>query len=156
MIIRDWMKHKVFSIKTNATLREAASLIVEHHIGVLPVVDEKDRLVGIISIRDLLSLELPDFFKLVRDLDFVHNFGAVETTRPTPEQLDAPVTTLMQPVLSVMESSGLLRSYALMLKRELQDLPVVNEAGELVGIASRVDIGTAVLSSWKIVPSSTP
>jgi CBS domain-containing protein len=153
MIIRDWMKHKVFSIINSATIREAASLLVEKHIGVLPVVDEQGRLVGITSIRDLLSLELPDFFKLVPDLDFVHNFGAVETTRPTTEQLDAPVTTLMQPAISVTETSGLLRSYALMLKHDLQDLPIINAAGELVGIASRVDIGSAILSDWKNIPS---
>jgi len=156
MIIRDWMKRNVISISQTASIREAAELIVENHIGELPVVDEAGRLKGIISLEDLLTLELPDFFKLIPDLDFVHNFGAVETTRPNSGQLDAPITSLMKEAQSVYETSGLLRTYALMLKHDMQDIPIVNANGELVGIASRVDIGTAVLSTWKTVPPSSP
>jgi CBS domain-containing protein len=156
MIIRDWMKPNVISISQTASIRQAALLIVEHHIGELPVVDEVGRLKGIISLEDLLTLELPDFFKLIPDLDFVHNYGAVETTRPSSKQLDSPITSLMEQAQSVNETSGLLRTYALMLKHNLQDIPIVNANGELVGIASRVDIGTAVLSSWKTVPPSSP
>jgi len=79
----------------------------------------------------------------------VHDFGAIETTRPTPEELDSPITRLMHTVAFVKETSGLLRAYALMFKHNLHDLPVVSEDGTLVGIASRVDIGTTILSSWK-------
>jgi CBS domain-containing protein len=35
-----------------------------------------------------------------------------------------------------------------MTKHEIRDLPVVNAAGALVGIASRVDIAAAFLGSW--------
>jgi CBS domain-containing protein len=73
----------------------------------------------------------------------------VETTRPAPELLKRPVRTLMRPVMTVDEECGLLRAYALMLKHDLTDLPVVNKKGELSGIASRVDIGTSVLSLWQ-------
>jgi CBS domain-containing protein len=156
MIVRDWMKKNVISISATATIRQAAAVVAERHIGLLPVVGEQGKLIGVVGLRDLLSLELPDFFDLLPDLDFVHDFGAVETTRPMPEQLDRPITTLMQPVTCVEETCGLLRAYALMLKRNLHDLPIVNAAGELVGIASRVDLGAAILSAWKSVPPLKP
>lgn len=156
MEIRHCMKRNVFSISSTATIREAAAVFVERHIGLLPIVDERGKLIGMVGLRDLLMLELPDFFKLIPDLDFVRDFGAVETNRPAPEQLDRPVTTLMRPVTSVEENSGLLRSYALMLKEDMHDLPVIDTAGRLVGIASRVDLGTAILASWKTVPLSKP
>jgi len=35
-----------------------------------------------------------------------------------------------------------------MTKHNIRDLPVVNQAGALVGIASLVDIATAFLASW--------
>jgi CBS domain-containing protein len=54
----------------------------------------------------------------------------------------------MKPAITVHEDSGLLRAYALMLQQNLHDMPVVSEDGRLVGIASRVDIGTAILSTW--------
>jgi CBS domain-containing protein len=84
-------------------------------------------------------------------VDFVHDFGAVETTRPEAETLDRPVATIMKSVFTVEEDCGLLRAYALMLQHNLHDMPVVNKKGELVGITSRVDIGTKILSSWSSV-----
>jgi len=153
-MIKDCMKRKVYSIHSTATIRQAAALVVERHIGLLPVVDDLGKLAGAVKLGDLLSLELPDFFKLLPDLDFVHDFGAVETTRPSAEELNRPITMLMQPAIFVEESSGLLRAYALMKKHNLHDLLVVSEDGALVGIASRVDIGVAILSSWKTVSTT--
>jgi CBS domain-containing protein len=155
-MIKNCMKRNVYSILSTATIRQAAALIVERHIGLLPVVDEQSKPIGVVRLSDLLSLELPDFFNLLPDLDFVHDFGAVETTRPSPEELDRPVTILVQPVTFVEETCGLLRAYALMVKHNLHDLPVVSEDGTLVGIASRVDIGAAILSAWKSVEPSVP
>jgi CBS domain-containing protein len=79
------MKRYVFSIPSTATIRQAAALVVARHIGLLPVVDQPGKLVGVIGLRDLLSLELPDFFNLLPDLDFVHDFGAVEVNHPSPD-----------------------------------------------------------------------
>jgi CBS domain-containing protein len=148
MQIKDFMKKNVVSIQEMTTIGEAAAVIVEKHVGILPVVDKRGKPIGVVRLRDLLTLEMPDFIQLVNHFDFVHDFGAVETTRPEPGLLKRSVTTLMQPVLTVEENSGLLRAYALMLQNELFDLPVTNAAGGLVGIVSRVDIGSAILSLW--------
>lgn len=150
-MIKNCMKRMVISISASATLRQAAALIVERHIGLLPVVDDRGKLAGVLGLSDLLSLQLPDFFQLIPDFDFVHDFGAVETTRPTPEEIDRPVTARMRPGLYVDENCGLLRAYALMLRHNLHDLPVVAKDGTLVGIASRVDIGAKILSAWEEV-----
>jgi CBS domain-containing protein len=154
-MIRNCMKRNVFSIPSTATIRQAAALVVKHHIGLLPVVDAQGKPTGVITLGDLLSLELPSLFSLLPDLDFVHDFGAVETTRPSAEELDIPLKPLTQPWIFVEETCGLLRAYALMLKHNLHDLPVVSEDGTLVGIASRVDIGAAILSAWESIPHSS-
>jgi CBS-domain-containing membrane protein len=148
MVISQFMKRNVVSIRETSTIREAAAVFVNHHIGLLPIVDKENRLIGVVGLRDLLTLELPDFISFVSDVDFVHDFGAVETTRPPAEVLDRPVTTLITDAISVPEDSGLLRSYALMLQHKLHDMPIVSVDGKLVGVASRVDIGTAILSVW--------
>lgn len=148
MEIGKYMKRNVVSIPETATIREAASVFVKHHVGLLPIVDKNQKLIGVVGLHDLLSLELPDFVNFIADLDFVHNFGAVETTRPSAEVLDKPVKTLMSPSIRVHEDTGLLRAYALMLQHELHDIPVVSSEETLVGVASRVDIGTAILSAW--------
>jgi len=155
-MIKDCMKRNVYSVSANDSIRQAAALIVEQHIGLLPVVNEQGMPIGVIRLSDLLSLEMPDFFDLMPDLDFVHDFGAVETTRPSPEDLNRPVTKLMQPILTVDENCGLLRAYALMMKHNLYDLPVVSEQGAFVGIASLVDIAATILATWKTVGPSFP
>jgi CBS-domain-containing membrane protein len=151
MEISKYMKRNVVSIRETSTIREAAAVIVKHHVGLLPIVDPNRKLVGVVGMHELLALELPDFVNFIADLDFVHNFGAVETTRPAKEMLDSPVKTLMSPAISVPEDTGLLRTYALMLQHKLHDMPVVSKDETLVGVASRVDIGTAILSSWSEV-----
>ncbi len=149
MVLKDCMKRDVVSIPPATSVREAARIVVERHIGLLPVIDEQGKLMGVVRLHDLLSLELPDFVNFISAVDFVHDFGAVETTRPEKALLDQPVLSLMQPAISVDEECGLLRAYALMLQHNLLDLPVVAKDGKLVGLASRVDIGAAVLANWQ-------
>jgi CBS domain-containing protein len=151
MEIGRYMKRNVISIPETSTIREAASLLVRHHIGLLPVVDGDRKLIGVAGLRDLLSLELPDFVNFIADLDFVHDFGAVETTRPTSEVLDRSIRSLMKPAITVTEDTGLLRTYALMRQHDLHDMPVVSPDDTLLGVASRVDIGVAILSAWEKV-----
>ena len=148
MNVSSSMKKHVVSVPITATIREAAAVIVNKHIGLLPVVDKNDKPVGVIGMRDLLTLELPDFVSFVADVDFVHDFGAVETSHPSARTLDKSVKSLMKPAISVEEDCGLLRAYALMLQHNLHDMLVVSKDGKLIGVASRVDIGVAVLSSW--------
>jgi CBS domain-containing protein len=156
MKISSCMKRMVFSIPASATIGEAVNIFIEKHIGLLPIVDAQGRPVGVLGLRELLSLALPSFVDLIGDLDFVKDFGAVENSQPAVEILARPVTTLMKPATSVKENCGLLRAYALMIQHKLHDLPVVSEEGALTGIASRVDVGTAILSSWQTRKSASP
>jgi CBS domain-containing protein len=149
MKISSCMKRNVVSIPVTATVLEAAKIIVKKHIGLLPVVNENEKPVGVIGLGDLLTLELPDFVNFLSDVDFVHDFGAVEDTRPSATVLHQTVESLMQPPITVDEDSGLLRTYALMLQHSLHDIPIVSKEGKLIGISSRVDIGVAILSTWQ-------
>ena len=151
MIISNYMKRNVISIHATATVREAAAIFVKSHIGLLPVVDDDDKPIGVVGLHDMLRLELPDFVNFIADIDFVHDFGAVENTRPPVDVLDSSIQTLMLPPVTVNEDAGLLRAYSWMLQHNLHDIPVVSREGKLVGVASRVDIGVAILSAWEKV-----
>lgn len=148
MNISDCMKRNVISISETATVREAAEILTKKHIGLLPIVNNEMNVIGVVGLKDLLSLKLPDFVRFVADVDFVHDFGAVETSSPSAETLGESITTLMKDAITVEESCGLTRAYALMLQHNLHDMPVVSKEKKLIGVASRVDIGTSILSSW--------
>lgn len=144
------MKHKVVSISVSATLREAAALFVEEHIGTLPVVEGDGILVGILHISDLLELVMPSFVRLVEDFDFVRgDFSIFETLLPPQEVSVQPASSIMVEPVSVRANSGLLRAFAIMNSHHLYDLPVVDDDCRLVGLASRVDVGTALLAGWR-------
>jgi len=142
------MKRNVVSVRESTTIREATNIFVKKHIGLLPVVDDDDKPVGVIGMRDMLTLELPDFVTFLADVDFVHDFGAVEDIHPSARTLNKTVKTLMRPAVTVKEDCGLLRAYSLLVQHNQHDMPVVSKEGKLIGITSRVDIGTAILSTW--------
>jgi CBS domain-containing protein len=148
MTVKSCMKHNVISIHADTSILEAMRIFVKKHIGSLPVIDDDDKPVGVIGMRDLLKLEMPAFVDFVADVDFVHDFGAVEDLRPSVATLKKQVKTIMRPVFTVDEDCGLLRAYSLMLQQHLHDIPVVSKDGRLTGIASRVDVGVAILSTW--------
>lgn len=145
MILRSVMKERVISIDVEATLEEAMRRFVEQRIGVLPVVDGEQRLVGVLGLEQVLSLALPTFINMVEDYDFVGDFGAVEFARIEDGVRRQRVGALMREATAVQADCGLLRAYAMMRQHSLRDLPVVDSGGRLVGIASWVDVGTAFL-----------
>jgi CBS domain-containing protein len=150
MQVKDCMKHNVYQISPATTVAEAAQIFASKHVGSLPVVDRQGKLVGLLQLRDLLELVLPDFLKLLDDFDFVPDFGAVEERKPSATTLALPVSKLMQPPVSVEADGGLLRAFSLLYKYQLHDLPVVDAGNVLVGIVSRVDVGTALVNNWNV------
>ena len=52
--VREVMSKNVIVISENATLDDAASIMIKHNIKKLPVVDEDGKLVGIVTTTDLV------------------------------------------------------------------------------------------------------
>jgi CBS domain-containing protein len=156
MQISQCMKTKIVTTLTTATVADAANLFWSHHIGMLPVIDDAGQLVGILQLRNLLDLIMPVFVDLIEDFDYVGDFGAIEDREPAREELNLPISEVMEAPVYVEEDSGLVRAFAFIYKHDLLDLPVVNASGRLVGLASRVDIGRALLGTWWEYESDNP
>ena len=151
MNIQNSMKKLVISVQDTDNLGAAAKQFVKHHVGMLPVVNAEGKLVGVLQLRDLLVLILPSFTNLMEDFDFVSDFGAMESIRPSQEIISKQVAVVMEAPVYVDDSCGLSRAFSLLHHHNLTDLPVVDSHKHLIGIASRVDIGTAILKNWEIV-----
>jgi len=149
MEIKNYMKQKVISIRSDDQIVKAAELIIKNKIGTLPVVDGENRLIGIVKLQDILSLIMPDFITMMETFDFIHSFGIYETRTPNVDDLAKNIITIMTPPIAVKEDSGLLYSAAILHKNNCTDLPIINEEGILIGIASHVDIGAALIKRWK-------
>lgn len=99
----------------SATVQEARRKLAEHNIGGLVVVDAEDRVVGLVSSRDLLFVD--DSQRLVSE---------VMTPR---EQL---VTT--NPETSLADARGVLHT------NRIEKLPVFDQEGQLRGLITAQDI----------------
>jgi|LSQX01.2.fsa_nt_gb CBS domain-containing protein len=136
MRVRDVMPPELVCVRPDDSIRMAADKLVEYEHRALPVVNDENRLVGIISEVDLLALLLPDYVAQIDDLSFLpgnfapgrHTFENVlclPVSKAMRTDIDQ-VTTEDEPVLEVIRQ---------MLKYHIRHIPVLRD-GKLVGMLS--------------------
>jgi CBS domain-containing protein len=117
----DVMSSPVVTVPPDAPLKEVAAILVEHGINAVPVVDVGDRLIGIVSEADLLSLET----------------GPV--LGPTTVRPRKASEVMRQSVYTLTGDTDAAAAARLMLRHRLKSVPVV--AGErVVGMVARRDL----------------
>lgn len=133
----DVMTASVATIGADATVRDAAKLMFERGVSALPVLDEKEHVVGIVSEGDLvrrreLGTETTGSWWLLALAD-----GAARDYRKTHATAVRDVMT--RPVFGVRPSASLREIAKLMEERRIKRVPVL-DGGHLVGIVSRADL----------------
>lgn len=135
MFVGPRMKRGLVTVTPGATLEEAARLLKAHRIHHLPVVEEGDRLAGIVSDTDLRNATLGGTFG-----------GADRGDSGRP----VTVGEIMTRDVVTLSPGDTLDDAMLALSRErIGALPVV-EGERLVGIVTKADILTALLSTLDI------
>lgn len=114
--VKDVMTDRVVTVRPEATIDEAVSLLLDHRVSGLPVVDEQDRLLGVISEIDIIGLVYRADIEASSVQD--HMTREVRTLDAQASLDDAACFFCEQPV---------------------RRIPVV-EKGRLVGILSRRDL----------------
>ena len=150
MIVRYCMKKNVISIHADETIAVAARLMQKHHIGTLPVVDNNNKLIGILTLNSLLRIVLPDFIEFINSFSFLNNLGAFETKIPSQKEYNLQIKSIMEKPFYVQDDWGLVHAAAILHNEGLADIPVVDASKQLVGLASHVDIGTAIIKNWNL------
>jgi CBS domain-containing protein len=153
MKINRYMKKTVISIRDDQLVSDAIAIFIENPIGMLPVVNDDLKLVGVVALRDILHLVMPASFDLLADLDFLHDLGATEKSKPSSEEINLPINKLMAPPIFAEIDFTLFHAAAILTKHELHDLPVVDHDGKLVGLLSHVDVGRGLIAHW--IPQGT-
>jgi CBS domain-containing protein len=137
MQAQDVMTTWAATIPADATVREAAKLMLERRISALPVMDGKDRVIGIVSEGDLVRRS-----ELGTDAArswWLRAF-ADDAARDYLKTHGASVREVMtRPVVSVRRTTPLHEIARLLEKHRIKRVPVL-DAGRLVGIVSRADL----------------
>lgn len=128
-LLRGKPDRAVYSVAPDSSVLEAAALMQRQNIGALLVLDAEQRLVGIVSERDLVRKMLL----------------AERSARTTP------VHAIMTPALpAVHPAQSNEDCMALMTNERLRHLPVI-DAGRLVGLLSIGDLVKDLLSEQEFI-----
>jgi len=142
-MVKDFMTHQVIAISPDASIADAATLMIENKISGLPVVDATGHVVGIVSEHDLLRRREGDKGKL--GLHWLQLM--IERTGLAEESArfhDRTVNDVMTPSpITVAPASSLAEACRIIEERGIKRLPVV-ENGGLVGIIARADLVRAL------------
>jgi CBS domain-containing protein len=139
---REIMSKDVVTVTTESRLQELAETFVETGYSTIPVLDEKDNLVGIISETDLVEQQKPlhiptvvALFDWVLYLESQKNFKdeVDRITATTVGQLCRKNPVTCSPDDDVRTLAGL------MSKHKVHLLPVM-EAGQMIGVVGRLDL----------------
>jgi len=107
------------TLPPHAALREADHIMATYHISGVPITDQDNRLVGILTNRDFRFVE--------------------------PSDYDRPVSEFMtaQPLITARVGITLAEAKALLQEHRIEKLPLVDEAGILKGLITVKDIQKA-------------
>jgi len=121
---REVMKTPVISVEKRASARDIASQLVSGRFSGMPVIDEEERVIGVVTEHDLLNQ--------VCDGKDLGNLIVEDVMQKNPITVD--VNAQLSDVLDIMLENGILR------------IPVTDGL-RLVGIISRSDILRIELSN---------
>lgn len=133
----DVMTPNVITVTPDSEVREIASLLVEHGISAVPVVDADNRVLGIVSEGDLIRRVESDngeprswwlrLFSGHSAVDYVKSHGRKAREIMTPDPLTVSEDEPLHQIASLLE------------KHRIKRVPVVRD-GRLVGIVSRSNL----------------
>ena len=127
MLVRNWMSKKVITIEAKDSMQRAMSLMKEHNIRMLPVL-QRGKLVGVVSDNDLKRASASD----ATMLDVHEVLYLISKIKIKEIMVKNPLT--VSPDYTVEETAELL------MEHKISGVPVVEADGKVVGVITRDDL----------------
>jgi CBS domain-containing protein len=144
MQAKDVMTKDIVTVKEDTTIEEIVSLMVKNQISGVPVVDDKNCLVGIVTEHDLLYKK-----KLPMSISWIYQYGSYASTELAEERrkVQARIASeiMTGKVVSVDEQTPLVTIIHLMIDKGIKRVPVTKDR-ELVGTVSKADVLKVLLA----------
>ena len=148
MKVEEVMTKKVITLKSSQTVSEAVGQLAEHGISGAPVVDERGRLIGMVTEQDILGalktrskkIEMVYPSLSMLSVAFVEKDDMKETMEAFGEIAAMKIEDIMaRPPIYAEKGTDLAKVVELMSLKAINRVPVM-DSGKLVGIVSRADI----------------
>lgn len=123
--IKSIMTKEVITVRPETPIYEAMQLLLKHRISGMPVVDEENRLRGILTEKDVLRILL---------------------YRTDVELKETVADYMTKEVVSFTEDDSAILICQFFMKSPIRRVPIVRD-GKLIGIVSRRDIISLILEA---------
>lgn len=147
MKVKEIMTKKVISIKPEDNAKTSLDLLFKMQISGLPVIDQKGKLVGMFTEKEVITKVLPTYMENVGGFVYDDNPKAVKQKVLNFDKLKVS-DVMRREVITVDEDTALCEVAHLMLTQKARRIPVVNKNKDIVGIASREDLVKALFREY--------
>ena len=138
MLVHDVMSTGVVMAKKTDTVRSVVVKMLSRNCGAIPVVEDDTRLVGMVTVRDVMLPLYPHYGDYIHDNVRSRDFSEME--EGYPDVLAKKVEEIMSTnPLTVSPNDPILQAASYMGLKNFRRIPVV-EKGKLVGMLSIGDI----------------
>src|SRR5699024_8365419 len=143
MLIKDIMTREVITVKEGDTVEKCAGLLSKHHLSGLPVVDEQNYVIGIISEGDILKhnteVEIPAFLEILGGIIYLNN--ANKYFEDVKKSMGRFVKTVMtDDVITIGDNEEVETAAEMLTQQKIKRLPDLNDEGKMDGIEARQDV----------------
>lgn len=145
LLARDIMTRDVITIHHTASLRELSKLLSERGITGVPVIDEERHLLGMISMRDVITEEVRTLGANLEYQDIYELFSSALNTEETEgvSTRHIWVEEIMTRDLYTAEESTPVRDICrIMHTHNIHRIPILR-AGKVVGLVTAMDVAKA-------------
>jgi len=151
-IVAEIMSHPVVTVLPDFSLAETAHLLVRHRISSVPVVDEQEQLIGIITEADFLrALGIPANHPTQSVWQTLENMFShpVELIEPNGCVADLMITD----IITVTAEQTLHEVLALMKENKIKRIVVCDDLRHVVGMITHSDIVRIFFDKIKKAPT---
>jgi len=134
--VTDLMTCDVVSVKKDTTLNDAARRLTGLRISGMPVVDDKDIVIGVVGELDIISAVGGEKSSGVKNL-LRRMLGEPVPSRKEGNTVGDVMST---PPLTIKPTADIHEAAHIMEAHRIKRLPVVDDFGRLIGVISRADI----------------
>jgi CBS domain-containing protein len=146
------METDVVSVRPEEEVETLLKLMREHELPGIPVVDEGNRLVGIVTESDLVMRDEEADLHLPHHIDLLGGVIYLESTKRYEERLRRGLASTVAEMMTadpvtVRPEDTPHEAGRIIAERKHNRLPVVDSDGRLLGVVTRVDVLAALVAA---------
>jgi len=147
MKVKEIMMEEIVSLKPDDNARDALDILFNKRISGLPVIDDKGKLAGMFTEKEIIAKILPSYVDRVGKFIYEENPKAVKQKVLALANLKVK-DVMRSEVVTVGENTTLCEVAHLMLIQKARRIPVLNASNIIVGIVAREDVLKALFGEY--------